>query len=230
MKLTLCDGTDYELPMFDPVVATHVQASHSLVGTLIDQINKEKIYAPFFEGKKNLTFLDIGANIGLVSVYASPACNRIVVVEPAPDTFKVLEAMALNFPVVGTVDLVPAALAPSDGTIEFHINDINSTASSTVNTYGTLTKVNGLTLSSILRIYQLEHVDVCKVDAEGGEGDSLTLRELATAASVIDSYYIETHNCPKSSWNDKQDRLITNLVKCGYKNVTIQGMAVIASK
>jgi FkbM family methyltransferase len=225
-RLKLVDNRLYELPTFDPVVVSHIESDHALVGTLIDQINKEQIYRPLFEGKKDLTFLDIGANIGLVSLYASPACKRIVALEPDPKTFQVLKSMTLKFP---QIECVEAALAPTDGEVQFYQNDLNSTASSTVNTYGTPTMVRGMTLSSILRIHQLEHVDICKVDTEGAEGESLTLDELRVAQSIIKSYFIETHNCPKSRWEEKLGRLVEYLSQLGYHDQKINGMALYAS-
>ena len=225
--MILCDGTKYKLPMFDPVVATHINASHSLVQTLIDQINKEKLYARFFEGKKGLTFLDIGANIGLVSIYSAPACKRIVAVEPAPETFLVLHSITVGIP---KIQAVRAALTPSNCTADFYVNDINSTASSTVNTYGTKIQVPGLTLDSLLKIYQLEHVDVCKCDAEGGEGESLSYEQLRNASQVIDRWHIECHNCPKSTWQEKMDMIVGRLARLEYMNIEVQGMTITASK
>ena len=227
MTLTLCYGSTYELPMFDPVVATHVNASHSLVQTLIDQIEKEKLYARFFEGKQNLTFLDIGANIGLVSIYASPACSRIVAVEPAYETYQVLKALTLPFKNIFTNEF---ALSPKNDVTDFYVNNLNSTASSTVNTYGRKTSVVGWTLGMILRINQLEHIDVCKVDAEGGEGESLSFEELSNAAPIIDSWYIETHNCPKTTWQHKMEVLAGRFARLRYTKINVNGMALIVSR
>ena len=227
MNLILCNGQEYELPLFDPVVATHVNSSHALVQTLIDQINKEKIYERFFKDKKDITFLDIGANIGLVSIYASPACYRVVAIEPAPDTFQVLKSLTLPFK---QIEAVQFALTKQNCEHDFYVNDINSTASSTVNTYGKKITVTGLSLHSILNIYQLEHVDVCKVDAEGGEGEALNHAELEMTSRVIQAYHIECHNCPKSTWQDKMAKITGGLAISGYSKIEVQGMAIIASK
>ena len=227
MKLTLCNGKEYELPLFDPLVATHVKASHSLVQTLIDQINKEKMYDRFFDGKTDLTFLDIGANIGLVSIYAAPACKRIVAVEPSPETYQELLSLTLPFK---QIEPIQFALTKQNSESDFYVNDINSTASSTVNTYGKKISVFGLSLHSILNIYQLEHVDVCKVDAEGGEGEALNHGELEMASNVIQSYYIECHNCPKSTWQDKMAQITGGLALAGYSKIEVSGMSIIASK
>lgn len=220
-------GRKIELPMFDPVVSAHVNNPNSCTGTLFNEINEQQLYAPLFQNKKDLTFLDIGANIGLVSLYAVDSCSRIVAVEPARETFDVLKAVTLKFP---NIEPVNAALAPKDEDCEFFENDINSTASSTVNTYGALTSVAGLKLTSILRIYQLEHVDVAKIDAEGAEGGSLTFDELEAVSPIIKSLYIETHNCPKTTWETKLAALARDLMLLGYRDMKIKGMTIWASQ
>src|SRR5438552_5207154 len=147
------------------------------VQTVIDQINNG-MYAHLFEGKKDLVFLDIGANIGLISIYAVPFCKRIVALEPSPEVFPVLRQMTKDHSIIGCADI---ALAPTDGDSHFFVNDINSTASSTVNTYGNMITIHGLTLASILNEFELDHVDVCKCDCEGCEGESLTYDQLSCA-------------------------------------------------
>lgn len=213
--------------MFDPVVAAHFNNPASHVETLMHQIEVEKTYARFFEGRKDLTFLDIGANIGLVSLYAAPACSRIVAVEPAPETFRVLKAMTHTFP---QIECVESALSKSDGKHVFFVNDLNSTASSTVNTYGIRTEVSSLTLAAILNIYQLENVDICKIDAEGEEGEALNFHQLINAKSIIRAFYIETHNCPFTAWEAKLGKLVEKLAHLGYHKMSISGMALIAEK
>ena len=221
------NGIGIKIPDFDPVVATHCNKASSYIDFLLGQINDEKIYAPLFAGRGGLVFLDLGANIGLVSLYASPACTKIVAVEPDPNTFLVLKSITLGTTVI---EPVQAALAPKNGPCQFYMNDVNVTASSTVNTYGTETTVNGLHLMGILHQNQLEHVDVCKVDVEGAEGESLTYEELHAAAPAVDSYYIETHNCPKSTWETKMASLVYRLVRSGYSKIFITGATLWATK
>lgn len=225
-QIIMASGSTFEVPMFDPVVANHFNNAASYTEPLLQQINEEKIYASLFEGKKDLTFLDIGANIGLVSIYAADNCKRIVAVEPAPETFTVLRSMILKFP---QIEAVNAALNYEDGPTQFYVNDQNTTASSTVNTFGALYNVPGLTLSSILSIYQLESVDVCKIDCEGAEGEALTYEQLETAAPVIQQYMIECHNCPVSSYSDKMGTLVSHLSRLGYA-VHAEGMTVRAQR
>lgn len=227
MGFNTISNRPYTIPIYDPLVAIHFASPASNVGTLIHQITQEKIYDSLFKEKSGLTFLDIGANIGLVSIYTADACSRIVAVEPAPDIFQVLKAMTLK---ISQIECVNAALTPTDGKHEFYSNDVNSTASSTVNTFGIRSEVDGLCLSSILRIYQLEKVDVCKIDSEGAEGESLTYDELAKARDVVQSYYIESHNCPKTTWEYKIGQLVEHLSQLKYHKMRVNGMCLYASR
>lgn len=227
VSIKSANGSAVEIPLFDPVVATRFKEPSSYAQTLMEEVFIKEIYAPLFKGRKDLTFLDIGANIGLVSLYASDACRRIVALEPDPDTFTVLKAMTLKHP---NIEPVCAALAPVDGQVEFYQNDQNTTASSTVNTFGKQIHVSGLTLSSILSIHQLEHVDVAKFDCEGGEGESLNYQQLLQARDIIDCLFVENHNCPRSTWNEKMGAIVRDLTQLGYHRIEINGMALVARK
>lgn len=198
------------------------------IDTVRDQI-KNGMYDHLLEHINGpIVFLDIGANTGEVSRYFSQFALKVVAIEPAPDTFKILKCNTKDiFPAIECHNL---ALASEDGPHPFFVNDINFTASSTVNTYGRRITVKGLRLSSIIAVCNLNHVDICKIDAEGAEGESLTLEELDKAKDIIKTFYIETHNCPKTSWEHKLGTLVGNLARCGYSKMRIDGMALTATR
>lgn len=169
--------------------------------------------------------LDIGANTGEVSEYFSHYYRRVVAIEPAPETFR-----ELNNRHSEKIECYNFALAPVDAFVPFYVNDINFTASSTVNTYGKQIMVEGVKLSTLLHRLKLDHVDVCKCDAEGAEGESLSLEELDKAKDIIKCWFIEVHNCPKTTWEHKLGTLVGNLARCGYLKMKIDGMAITATK
>ncbi len=188
------------------------------------------MYDHLFVGRTGLTFLDIGANIGLVSIYAVPYCSRIVAIEPSPEIFFKLKENTKDYL---NIECHRVALSPEIMPVDFYVNDINFTASSTVNTYGHRIMVQGATFMNILSVNGLGHVDVCKIDCEGAEGESLNLDQLDYAKGIIDTYYIEVHNCPRTGWEHKMGTIIGNLCRCGYKNMVIndkEGMALTAKK
>lgn len=220
-----------ELPMHDPIVHAHVNAPRSMVEALLGQINLQEIYRFAFDGRKDMTFLDLGANMGLVSVYAHDVCSRIVAIEPDPYIYPVLEAISRHFPII---EPVCAAVNDKDGPAPFHINHMNTTANSVVNTAGVETTVAGLSLATILKTHHLEHIDFCKVDIEGSEGISLSKEELVNAKPIIQAYYIETHNCPKTTWQEKMAVLVKIFSEIGYRKMKIgnagDGMTLYAER
>ena len=198
--------------------------------TYIDNIKSQVasgMYDRLFADRRDMVFLDIGANVGIVSIYAVPYCKRIVAVEPAPSTFEMLKRNTANYPMI---ECVQVALTPKVAPHQFFVNDVNFTASSTVNTYGAQIMVQGVTLSCLLTTLQLDHVDVCKIDCEGGEGESLSLEELDWAKLRIKTYFIETHNCPSTTWEHKLGTIVGNLARCGYNQMSIDGMAIMATR
>lgn len=199
------------------------------IDTVKEQIQKG-VYDHLFlytGPKLDMVFLDIGANIGEVSKYFSPYCQRVVAVEPAPETFQMLQSNTKDDPKIECYNM---ALTPVDGLHPFFVNDINFTASSTVNTYGKQITVAGRRLSHILSNCRLTEVDVCKVDAEGAEGESLTLEELDKCKDIIRTYYVETHNCPSTTWEHKLGTLVGNFARVGYSKMRIDGMSVTATR
>lgn len=192
------------------------------INTIKEQVNSG-MYDRLFNDRHDLVFLDIGANIGLVSIYAVPYCKRIVAIEPAPDVFPTLVKNTKNYTIIEPYCL---ALAPKDGDCQFFVNDLNFTASSTVNTYGKLISVMGNTLRTILAKFKLTHVDVCKCDAEGAEGEALDYYAISQASTIIDQWFIEFHNCPQTSWEHKLGTAVGNFLRCGYQHMEIEGMSL----
>lgn len=223
----LSSGRKFQIPLYDPLVADHFKTKSSLTSEMLYQINDQQLYAKFFSGREKLTFLDLGANIGLVSIYASDACKRIAAVEPSLETHAVLKIMTRSLP---QIEIVQAALAPKDGECDLFLNSLNTTSNSTVNMSRSKVRVRGVTLSSLLREQQLTHVDVCKVDIEGAEGDALSLSELEAVKNIIHSYYIEFHNCPKTTWEHKLGKAVSILGGLGYHRLGIIGTGLLARK
>lgn len=223
--LRAVDGTNFSWD-WDKLIPCDAGIDPIYIENLIDQINNG-LYAPLFEGKRDLTFLDIGANLGLVSIYAAPVCKEIYAFEPAPNIRPIIAKLTEPFK---NIHLSTIALDAKDGLRQIFVNDINFTASSTVNTYGKPHQVSCYKLSTMLKNIGAQHVDVCKVDCEGAEGEALDYYAIDYAKNIIDTYFIEVHNCPLTSWEHKLGTIVGNLARCGYSKMTIDGMAITAPK
>ena len=224
MHVITSTGRKIELPMLNPIIREHVDNPNTLVGTLLAQVNDRKMYEFVFRGDQNQVMLDIGANIGVVSLYASDACRRIVALEPSSQ-FHVLKALCEPFKQIEPMQL---ALAGHTGSAVFMVNDVNTTASSMAQTYGVPMMVQTITLSGLLHKTGLDRVDFCKVDIEGSELECLTPYEVGLCRSRIRSYYVEVHNCPNSTWEYKLGKLVETFSHAGYGTMTVHGDALYA--
>lgn len=217
-------GKRVDLPLSTPEIQAHFDNPASLVSRLLAQINDEKIFDFAFKQAKNCVLLDVGANIGLVSLYASDVCRQIVALEPT-NQIELLKIICKNCP---NVTPMKVALAGHNGTAAFYVNDINTTAGSMSQTYGTPTMVHTITLSTLLKQMNLPKVDIAKIDIEGSELEALTPLELERCKRVVYSYLVEVHNCPNSTWQYKLGKLTQVFMETGYKRIRIRGDSIFA--
>lgn len=221
MSIITSSGENIKLDITDDEIDKHLNDEKTCAKIIIRQINTERIYDRFLKDKKDLVILDIGANVGLFTLYAKDSASRIVSVEPTPSHQHLFEKIAGKYE---NVELVKAALSNKDEDINFYICNYNSTCNSLVEREGDVVKVEGLTFESLLKRVNLEHVDFCKIDIEGSEMIAITEETLRPVYDKIDRMFIEVHpteSGPNLRW---EDNLIDNrhkieevLKKVGYK-------------
>ncbi|MDZ4664883.1 MAG: FkbM family methyltransferase [Bacteroidota bacterium] len=133
----------------------------------------EKIINP------NDTVLDIGAHIGLFSVYFSKKLSkkgRVICFEPTPGTFQILEkTVELNN--LPNCTLVNAAIADKSGMLNFNLTSKNgegSNANSLVQIERTVnvTEVKVFSIDDYRRAEKLK-INILKIDVEGYELNAL---------------------------------------------------------
>lgn len=125
--------------------------------------------------------LDIGANIGEFSLFALNRKASVVAVEPDTLIFKCLEKNISHKR--GTIGLINAAIAESSGEKEF-FSAPHSADSSLIEPANFNDKYSTacVTLDELYFKYNLNHVDLIKCDAEGGEPE--VFAEASKALSV----------------------------------------------
>lgn len=184
-----CSGRRVELTG-DEATMKHLDDPKGYARFIVRQINTDRIYDRCLKDKSDLVILDIGANVGLFTLYAQDAAKRLVAVEPTPSHQHVFEQLTRD---CKNVELVKAALCDVDTTVEFFISDENSTMNSIVNKYGRSINVEGLNFKSLLDKYGLDHVDFCKIDIEGSEMRAITRETLGEVFDRVDHIFIEVH-------------------------------------
>jgi FkbM family methyltransferase len=121
------------------------------------------------KGPAGATFVDVGANLGLYSLYAKSLGYRTVLFEPEP---KHAQFLMRNSALFGLV--YPIALSNVDGVSELHIHSTNSGGSSLFSRpmiYSRSVTVKTSSFSHAIELSQISPSDISfvKIDVEGAE-------------------------------------------------------------
>ena len=123
---------------------------------------------------ESFTFVDIGANVGLYSLFvASRAAKaRILAIEPQPGILDRLRFNLAANPDV-KVDVLPIAVADRDGSVELVLDTSDSGGThietATRNEAGVSVSVPCKPLVSVLHEAGIASIDALKIDVEGAE-------------------------------------------------------------
>ncbi len=147
--------------------------------------------------RPGMTFVDVGANIGLYTLFAANkvgATGKVVAFEPSSREYEMLEQnIAVN--ALYNVRAIKRAVSNRDGEVELLVASLKNSGHNTVGKFGYATalerteSVAAERLDEIIAREGYERVDVIKMDVEGAElaalqGAMNTLRRLHPALLV----------------------------------------------
>lgn len=231
MFVTQVNGNNLSLDINQQDLILHFKDPSNYASTILHQINEDGFYNRFFIGKKNLTVLDIGANIGLFSLCVVPVCKKLIAYEPTPSHFLKLNHLVKN----SIIETRQMALSDKDGSVDFYLCKENSTMNSLTNHFGTTEKITtkAITLNSILATEKIKKVDFCKIDIEGSEMIAINEDEIEKVKNKIKNFYVEVHHSPNiNGKNLHQNKvlLIQIFESKGYKIEDIDYQTFLATK
>ena len=136
--------------------------------------------------------LDIGANIGLATLWFKQRypSARIIAVEPDAENFSLLQ---LNTKGLVGVELVRAAIAPADGRIGFQREGLNPSAYHIRSLETGEEGVPAISMTTLLERFDLQKVDVLKLDIEGAEKELFEAADLSWMDRVH-TFAVELHD------------------------------------
>lgn len=172
---------------------------------------------PNFEIKNNDTVIDVGAHIGLFTLFAAQNCKKgtIYSFEPIKENYEVLlSQIAIN----SLANVIPlnAAVTNREGSVKIYLNEDDSGHSISSVTNNSV-QVESKSLNSFLE-REIKRCDFLKLDCEGAEYEII---ESLTRGSMdkIEKMCIEYHNAVEH--RDLLDNLLRKLRDAAY-DVTVK--------
>lgn len=152
---------------FGKTFSLHLDGTHATYLTVYEILCLEE-YAVAVDDPKFI--FDIGANIGLVSVYYALRFPGVQIYsfEPSSNAFKYLQKNTVQF---HNIHIYNVALSDIDGEVSFYENTEKLIASSLQARAGARSeqKVTSWTLDSAITQTRVSHIDLVKFDIEGAE-------------------------------------------------------------
>jgi len=174
----------------------HAFAEHSCVVHILKQFNNDFYY--YLKDQEELNLIDLGANIGLFSMFVSPVCEKVFSVEPTPSHFALLNEL-VELAGIKNIEAHNLAIGTEDGEAEFNIHERNSTMNSFITHRtdphsGKTVKVKTKTLNSLIDSLDVDRIGFVKMDIEGFENEIIFEESFEEALTKIDGLYVEVHD------------------------------------
>lgn len=188
--------------------------SKNFLGHQLSEIYKEGVYAPFFNGKKDLTVVDIGANVGVTAYYFSHYAKVVHAIEPSAEHFNVLTHM-IAYNQLDNVKAHKKAMwiKNLDRGIFYHNSDNKTMFSLHAGVHDQKEnpeQVEVVTLDKFFEDNKIDHCDFMKVDIEGSEFELLGGEGFRKVAPKIDVVFLEWHKWAGRNPNQLKQSLENN--------------------
>jgi FkbM family methyltransferase len=183
--------------------------SNAHIPEILQEIYLRQVYLPYLIGRKGLTLVDGGFNIGLWSIYASEFAKTIYAFEPTKSTYD-LGLKNLKDNDITNVTVFKKALALEDGQKMFY-HCSNSTMNSLrpeMNDVKTGEMVETIRFDTFVTQEKIEKIDLLKLDIEGSETEVLMGEGFQKIAPIVDTLIYEYH-----SWSTANVNLVNTTLK-----------------
>lgn len=191
---------------------------------VVEEIWDSHVYDKLIPIKSGWTVVDIGASIGVFSVYASQKVGmngKVIAFEPETTSY---EALLDNITANGTRNIYPvkAGVWSSGGTKDIRKNNGNLGASSMLFGEGNGETVRVDTLERLLKEMGITHVDFIKIDTEGAATEILKGCSRQFLQN-IDNFAIAAYHVPY----ENPAKLSDVLKDAGFRTKTLTRYGII---
>jgi len=147
--------------------------------------------------KKNAVYLDVGACIGLASVYFYDWAKKIYAIEPSSHAFTALKNNMKNYPKVECFNNAISVFDRQEYLYALKGGNIGQTMlPKSKEVIAGKEPVNSMSLETFFKKNKIKHIDVMKIDVEGSEYMILSHPTFSKVADKIDYIIGEAHYMP----------------------------------
>jgi FkbM family methyltransferase len=192
----------------------------------------QEVYSPAIgnNGFKKISILDIGANVGYFSVYASKKFNEAKIFSFEP-YYKSLSRLNKHLGMNNIKNVNTYPLAVSDRCGETILYSIDWSGCNTIiankfdKGYYTSNKVECINLQRLFQITGINRFDLAKIDCEGSEYQIL-LNSSDDAIKKIKNFIIEVHDDKKYKPQDLIDRFVRLQYRVLFNDALLKASAI----
>ena len=200
ISLIASDRTEVRIEL-DPELQHFWQNGANYTDHTLNEINNVRFYDQLLSTHAKMRVLDIGANIGLFALYMHSHAEKIIALEPSPDTFSVLQKLTAPY---SNIQCLPLALGYTCGNAEFYVNQQNTQMNGFMYKTDQKIVVPAVDLPTLIEQSAWDRVDLVKCDIEGGEIDALTFSKVNAVKDKVYTWFVEVHAVATAhkSWED----------------------------
>lgn len=214
---------EYDLSKSDKFLEHH-NTPHSKTTAILEQFDNG--FYSFLDDNEEVILVDLGANIGLFSLYMSSICKEVYAVEPTPSHIEIMKDL-LDKLEVKNIFPHQVAVHIKNGEEEFQLNNSNSTMNSFlrhgIDPGGTdSVMVPTTTLADFIKNTVKKRVNFVKMDIEGFENVIVHDPSFEDAIKEIDAIYVEVHDFEGvGKMEENVNKVIERLEALGKKTMKL---------
>lgn len=202
------------------------------LGHQMAEIYRDGIYRTYLPLIKEGTLaLDVGANIGLTSMFFSRYFERVISLEPSEEHFDALKRNILTNTITN-VEPIQKALFYKSGKFPFGGPKNNKTMRSlhmaTWQDSKSDETVEAITFEQLFEEQNIKHIDLLKLDVEGSETEIISSKSFKNVADKIDTIIGELHQWTGRNPNQLQDAF--KLYGFSYRLIEANGPQIFEAK
>jgi len=182
--------------------------------TFFEVFIKNSYESDLVKFEKDDVVVDLGANIGMFTLFASNKVKKVYSIEPLPDTY---ECLVKNTKKLENVITLNKAIYSTEKEMEFIQNEISISSSFFRKKPNSETiKVKTIKFDNMLKEHNISRVNYLKVDIEGAEFDLFENINEDYLQNNIDKIFMEVHIMND---NFKLEHIISKIDKYFHYNI-----------